>query len=381
MLQRHLAVRVHPWENPSFLHPEGSGLPRVASAAPPRQRSVLSSRRPASAPRLGAPSAAQAIASSPPPSGRAPSAPRAGRRRGRGTAGWRRWSRRRGRAGRRGPARPTRWSRRCRRRPAGAGTARGRGAGPRARRRRGWGAARGPWRRLRRGHLLRCLPSWRCSREPAGAAGGAGDRAPTATAGSDTATGRMARGRFTSALARACLSSSRSSAASSTCSVVAPGRAWESPERARASFSRKRAETVTWSRRRSAVSVAASSCAGGAVAARAGWVGIGSCARTGAARARSPGNGPSPRPSPRCGATGRGGATRVPRRLAVSRRLSHRKASASWSFRAWALRAAPRLRLHLASASGGTAGRCGQAAERCGREAAFHLSHLAAPQP
>jgi hypothetical protein len=65
---------------------------------------------------------------------------------------------------------------------------------------------------------------------------------------------RAARGRLTSAWRRACRSRSRSSAASSTCSVVAPGWAWESPSRAAASLRRKRAETVTLRRRSSSVS-------------------------------------------------------------------------------------------------------------------------------
>jgi len=101
--------------------------------------------------------------------------------------------------------------------------------------------------------------------------------------------GVAGRGRLTSALRRACCSRRRSSAVSRTCSVVAQGSACDRPSRARSSFSSRRRETVTWSRRRSASSGSASS----GSSPRAGWVGASSCARTGLAGGSTRAEGPA----------------------------------------------------------------------------------------
>ena len=73
------------------------------------------------------------------------------------------------------------------------------------------------------------------------------------------ATTNVVRGVFTCPRAFACFSSRRSSAASSTCSMVAPGMACERPARAVLSFFRNSRLTLTWMRLRSAESGSISS--------------------------------------------------------------------------------------------------------------------------
>ena len=79
----------------------------------------------------------------------------------------------------------------------------------------------------------------------------------------------VVRGFFTCPRDLACFSRSRSSAASSTRSALAPGTTWESPSRAASSFLKNCLLTVTWSRRSSAVRGSTSSRGGRS---RAGWV-------------------------------------------------------------------------------------------------------------
>ena len=69
-------------------------------------------------------------------------------------------------------------------------------------------------------------------------------------------------GLFTSARRLACFSSSRSSAASITCSFVAPGCTCPCPRRAASSFSRNWLDTVRWMRL--SVAVSGSTLIGGA---------------------------------------------------------------------------------------------------------------------
>ena len=77
------------------------------------------------------------------------------------------------------------------------------------------------------------------------------------------------RGLFTSPRALACFSRRSSSAAFSTCSMLAPGMLCERPSLAASSIFRNCASTVMWSRRRSAVSGSTSS---RRAASLAGWV-------------------------------------------------------------------------------------------------------------
>ena len=98
-----------------------------------------------------------------------------------------------------------------------------------------------------------------------GAGGAEAWAAPGARAGfavgaaATVGTGATLRGRLTCPRALACFSSNRSSAASMTCSALAPGMAWERPSRAASSFFRNWRDTVMWSRRSSAVSGSTSS--------------------------------------------------------------------------------------------------------------------------
>ena len=73
-------------------------------------------------------------------------------------------------------------------------------------------------------------------------------------AGIGVASGVVVRGFFTCPRARACFSRSRSRAASSTCSMVAPRIEWERPSRAASSFFTTCFPTLKWTRRSSAVS-------------------------------------------------------------------------------------------------------------------------------